>query len=116
MSSIRSASSRTSISMSSSRAVPGVEVIDQTSWRCDEDRPALTQGLALPFLRHTADHHRGAHPGLAAERIDRLRDLHRELPRGREHQRAGAGLSGQPLEHRQEDTPRSFRSRWRRTR
>jgi hypothetical protein len=80
----------------------GVEVIDQTSWRRDEDRPALTQGLALTFLRHTADDHRGAHPGLTAERIHRLRDLHRELPGGREHQRAGAGLSGEPLEHRQE--------------
>ena len=80
----------------------GVEVIDQPAWRGDEDGPPLAEGLALALLGDAADDHCGAHPGLAAQGVDGLRDLQRELTGGREHQRPGAGLACEALEHGEE--------------
>ena len=88
MSSMRSASSSTSIlTWRKSASLAGDQVL-QASWGGDHQAPTRAQGLNLRVLRYAADDQRGFGHSLRAQLLILLVNLHGELARGQQHQRS----------------------------
>ena len=94
MSSMRSASSRTSTS--TCVEVDGLlaDEVEQAARRGDEDLDAAPERLDLRALGHAAVDHGRADVGALAQGGDALVDLHRQLAGGRQHQGADGVARG----------------------
>ena len=105
MSSISSASSRIDHRDLVEAQAAALEVIDRATRGRDHDVDAAAQAAELLADRLAAVDRQDAGAQLAPVGMERLRDLHRELPGGNEDERRGGALAGaadrDPLEHRQ---------------
>ena len=88
-----------------------LEVIDDAARGADQHIDAFGDGLALLVVVGAAEHHRELQAGVLAEHRRVLVDLHRQLARRRDHQRADRGgvparrrrLGQQRLEQRHQE-------------
>ena len=107
MSSMRSASSRTSIDTWSRRIALLLDEIEQAARRGDEDVDAVAHRLDLADLADAAEDDGLAIAEMAAIGLEALADLDREFARRREDQRARAvrrrrlAVLGETLQQRQ---------------
>ena len=109
MSSMRSASSSTRISIGVELGAAALEVVDQAARRGDEDVGAATQVVDLRAHAGAAEDGGDVQAQVAAVGLDAVGDLHREFAGRRQDQRArlaravGRRLLRQPLQQRQRE-------------
>jgi hypothetical protein len=83
-----------------------LQVVDEPAGGSDEDLAAIAQRLRLTAYPHAADHHRAADVPPLGEALELPADLEGELARRGEHQRARAGLAGEPLDDGEQERGR----------
>ena len=110
MSSMRSASSSTSISTWSRRTRALVDEIEQAARCCHQNFDTMCHRSHLAIDRHAADRKRdGKRADVAAVSAEAVRDLSRQFARRREHQHAAGflfrpqALGGQVIDDRQRE-------------